>query len=171
MPAVLIRRGAFIAHRPRQSSVRNECAPYIVATLDLGRSVGWGAQIVCFPDARKSPLRAAPEPRGGCKAPASCRRHASDVMGGEADPETVQWTVFPPNALRHAQGREIGRCPVEGTGRSLRKPTIGANVESWKIVGPSLRSTFIFQDSILPYSIEVLRHYTRSKYREPRRTQ
>ena len=55
MPAVLIRRGAFIAHRPRQSSVRNECAPDIVAALGRARSVGWGvaAQIVRFPRCKK----------------------------------------------------------------------------------------------------------------------
>ena len=40
-------------------------------------------------------------------------------VGGEAEKKTVQWTVFPPNALRPAQGRENGRCPVKGTGRSL----------------------------------------------------
>ena len=52
MPAVLIRRGAFIAHRPRQSSVRNERAPDIVAALGLGRSVGWGAsKALAFPTA------------------------------------------------------------------------------------------------------------------------
>ena len=44
-------------------------------------------------------------------------------MGGEADRETVQWTVSPPNALRHAQGREIARCLVEGTGREDCRPS------------------------------------------------
>ena len=34
-------------------------------------------------------------------------------VGGEADQKTVQWTVFPPNALRHLQGRENGRCPEQ----------------------------------------------------------
>ena len=60
----------------------------------------------------------APKPQQG-RARTEGWVQSARPVGGEADPETVQWTVFPPNALRPAQGREIGRCPVKETGRFL----------------------------------------------------